>query len=233
MKKSENIGLQKLKDAFKEINSEELDNLNIPKEDFEFSERYKKNMEKLLAKQRKPYFRYFNTAGKRAVACILIVAMLFASSMTIEAVREPVVEFFVNVYEKFAEIFFGDDEIENSPYDIEEIYTLGYVPEGYEFVSREIGEKQIKTIWSNGKSEIILYQYIFKNSYLLDNENSNFYIMYDTDVKIAYINKNKIKVIQYNNQKYSFIINISNKNSDEQCIEIIKSLTFYKSLGEK
>ena len=224
MKKSENIGLQKLKDAFKEINSEELNNLNIPKEDFEFSERYKKNMAKLLAKQRKPYFRYFNTAGKRAVACILIVAMLFASSMTIEAVREPVVEFFVSVYEKFAEIFFGDDEIENSPDAIEEIYTLGYVPEGYEFVSREITIQQVKTIWTDGENEIMFEQYIKKISSFLDNEETNLEIT-DEDVSFAYVYKNGIKIIYWNNEEYVFVLKIPKDISKDECIKYINSLT--------
>ena len=224
MKKSENIGLQKLKDAFKEINSEELNNLNIPKEDFEFSERYKKNMEKLLAKQRKPYFRYFNTAGKRAVACILVVVMLFASSMTIEAVREPVVEFFVNVYEKFVEIFFGDDEIENSPDAIEEIYTLGYVPEGYEFVSREITIQQVKTIWTDGENEIMFEQYIKKISSFLDNEETNLEIT-DEDVSFAYVYKNGIKIIYWNNEEYVFVLKIPKDISKDECIKYINSLT--------
>ena len=226
MKKSENIGLQKLKDAFKEINSEELNNLNIPKEDFEFSERYKKNMEKLLAKQRKPYFRYFNTAGKRAVACILIVAMLFASSMTIEAVREPVVEFFVNVYEKFAEIFFGDDEIENSPDAIEEIYTLGYVPEGYEFVSRENNRICVESIWENTANEIIFYQYLLSGNETLDFQNSSYNVITILNFNVAVIEKNDKKILYWNNNEYSFRLYIPDYFSDEDITNIIKNVTY-------
>ena len=151
MNDKEKIGLKKLQDAFKEINSEELDNLNIPKEDFEFSEKYKKNMEKLLAKQRKPYWQYVNTAGKRAVACILVFIMIFASSMSISAFREPVVEFFVNVYERFVEIFCREDGTTTSPDEIETIYTLGYLPEGYEFESREVVGNTSKVVFTNGK----------------------------------------------------------------------------------
>ena len=226
MKKSENIGLQKLKDAFKEINSEELNNLNIPKEDFEFSERYKKNMEKLLAKQRKPYFRYFNTAGKRAVACILIVAMLFASSMTIEAVREPVVEFFVSVYEKFAEIFFGDDEIENSPDAIEEIYTLGYVPEGYEFVGRENNSICVESIWKNGDKTITFYQFILKGNELVDYESSNYTLTKISNIDAIIIEKNDIKILYWNNNKYSFKLYIPTYFSNQDIINIIESMTY-------
>ncbi|MBQ8862953.1 MAG: DUF4367 domain-containing protein, partial [Clostridia bacterium] len=217
--------LQKLKDAFKEINSEELNNLNIPKEDFEFSERYKKNMEKLLAKQRKPYFRYFNTAGKRAVACILVVVMLFASSMTIEAVREPVVEFFVNVYEKFVEIFFGDDEIENSPDAIEEIYTLGYVPEGYEFVSREIvGDIYVQTMFKKENLTITLTQYTMQNKILMDNEEADFEILSEHNIKVAVINKSNSKILFWNTNKYAFRLTVSPIFSEDECIKLIEHI---------
>ena len=78
-------------------------------------------MEKLLAKQRKPYWQYVNTAGKRAVACILVFIMIFASSMSISAFREPVVEFFVNVYERFVEIFCREDDAEKSKREQERV----------------------------------------------------------------------------------------------------------------
>ncbi|MBQ9709669.1 MAG: DUF4367 domain-containing protein, partial [Clostridia bacterium] len=207
------------------INSEELNNLNIPKEDFEFSERYKKNMEKLLAKQRKPYFRYFNTAGKRAVACILVVVMLFASSMTIEAVREPVVEFFVNVYEKFVEIFFGDDEIENSPDAIEEIYTLGYVPEGYEFVSREIvGDIYVQTMFKKENLTITLTQYTMQNKILMDNEEADFEILSEHNIKVAVINKSNSKILFWNTNKYAFRLTVSPIFSEDECIKLIEHI---------
>ena len=225
MNDKEKIGLKKLQDAFKEINSEELNNLNIPKEDFEFSERYKKNMEKLLAKQRKPCFRYFNTAGKRAVACILIVAMLFASSMTIEAVREPVVEFFVSVYEKFAEIFFGDDEIENSPYNVYKIYAPEYIPDGYEIVEQKItGTLYITTILKNEYSVIHLKQYILKVNSTFDNEKADFLIETKNGITIAVFEKLERKALYWNSGEYAFKLVVPKEFSEEECIKIIESV---------
>ena len=189
MNDKEKIGLKKLQDAFKEINSEELDNLNIPKEDFEFSEKYKKNMEKLLAKQRKPYWQYVNTAGKRAVACILVFIMIFASSMSISAFREPVVEFFVNVYERFVEIFCKEDGTPASPGEIETIYTLGYLPEGYEFESREVKYKYVQTVFRDGKFEIRLIQYTLNTNTTFDNEETDFTIQLESGMTIAVIEK--------------------------------------------
>ncbi|MBQ8862775.1 MAG: DUF4367 domain-containing protein [Clostridia bacterium] len=224
MNDKEKIGLKKLQDAFKEINSEELDNLNIPKEDFEFSEKYKKNMEKLLAKQRKPYWQYVNTAGKRAVACILVFIMIFASSMSISAFREPVVEFFVNVYERFVEIFCKEDGTTTSPDEIETIYTLGYLPEGYEFESRKVDNNSVKTVFVNGCNKIKLSQYVLRVGLLLDNENTNFEIQTENGIKIAVVEKFEDKALYWNSSEYSFKLVVPKEFSDEECIKIIESI---------
>ena len=224
MNDKEKIGLKKLQDAFKEINSEELDNLNIPKEDFEFSEKYKKNMEKLLAKQRKPYWQYVNTAGKRAVACILVFIMIFASSMSISAFREPVVEFFVNVYERFVEIFCKEDGTPASPGEIETIYTLGYLPEGYEFESREITGNISKLIFTNGKRNLYLMQHILSTNTTFDNEESDFTIQLESGIKVAIAEKFEDKALYWNSSEYSFKLVVPKEFSDEECIKIIESI---------
>ena len=42
----------------------------------------------------------------------------------------------VNIYDKFTEFFFDKSDIEKAPSTIETVYTLGYVPEGYELNSQ-------------------------------------------------------------------------------------------------
>lgn len=224
MNDKEKMGLKKLQDAFKEINSEELDNLNIPKEDFEFSEKYKKNMEKLLAKQRKPYWQYVNTAGKRAVACILVFIMIFASSMSISAFREPVVEFFVNVYERFVEIFCKEDGTAASPGEIETIYTLGYLPEGYEFESREITKDIIQTIFYSDENEIRLIQTVFNSNTFLDNEEADFEIITENGMKIAVIEKFENRFLFWISNEYAFKLVVPEDFEDKECIKIIESI---------
>ena len=222
MNDKEKIGLKKLQDAFKEINSEELDNLNIPKEDFEFSEKYKKNMEKLLAKQRKPYWQYVNTAGKRAVACILVFIMIFASSMSISAFREPVVEFFVNVYERFVEIFCKEDGTAASPGEIETIYTLGYLPEGYEFESRKVDNNSVKTVFVNECNKIKLSQYVLSTDTLLDNENADFEIQMSDGYKIAVIEKFENRFLYWISNEYAFKLSVPSELPEDEYIKIIE-----------
>jgi hypothetical protein len=98
-----------------------------------FSDEYNRKMDKLLKFSRKPYFNFVNTVGKRAA--VIIVTLITALSITtfsVKALREPVVDFIISVYEKFSNILFQTDEAENSfPITIEEFYRPEYLPDGY------------------------------------------------------------------------------------------------------
>lgn len=105
----ENAGLKKLKEAFREINEWEYENLHLDTlEEVIPSTRYRKRMERLIRRQKQPYWKYVNTVGKRVAVFAVAIALVFALSMSVSAVREPVVEFFANVYEKFVEFFYEE-----------------------------------------------------------------------------------------------------------------------------
>ena len=61
-------------------------------------------MARLIKRQKRPYWKFTNTVGKRIAVIALAFLMLFGLSMTIEAVREPVISFIENVFEKFSEL---------------------------------------------------------------------------------------------------------------------------------
>ena len=127
--------------------------------DVVFSKKYQKNIDRMLSGKQKSYPKFLNTSWKRVAASIVVVAMVFGGSMTVKAFREPVVEFFTNIYEKIVEIFFDDDDIAKAPSEIETIYTLGYVPEGYEMESYFINKKKTmtETVFINNETEIFIF----------------------------------------------------------------------------
>jgi hypothetical protein len=63
-------------------------------------------MERLIRQQKSPFWKYFNTLGKCVVMISLVITPAFACSMSVSAVRESVVEFITNMYEKFVEGFY-------------------------------------------------------------------------------------------------------------------------------
>ena len=199
-----------------------------PPEDMEveFSKQYEVYMEKLLSGKIPKRRKYFNTVGKRIAACVAAIMIIFGGSMTVKAFREPVVEFFTNAYEKIVEIFFGDDDIANAPSEIETVYTLGYVPDGYEMESYSINKYGLfsKIVFSNGENEIVFQQYTLNGKFVMDNEDANYKYIFANDIKIAVTNKQEKRILYWNTDEYSFKLSISIEFTEEECIDIITSL---------
>ena len=190
-----------------------------------FSKKYQRNINKMLSGKQKKYPEFLNTAFKRVAACMVVSIMLFGGYMTVKAFREPVIEFFTNMYEKFVEIFFDGENVLGAPTEIETVYTLGYVPDGYELEKKERVGASVKTIFTNGEDNIVLSQYPLTNDLTFDNENSNFQIIAMSDFEVAVIEKNKIRLFYWSNEKYAFNLTVPKELGNDECIEIIESLT--------
>ena len=103
---------------------------------YQFSKRYEKRINRLLKISGKSYFRYINTFGKRAaVIMIAIFTALSITTFSVEALRTPVVNFFIEIYEKFTAIVFHSDDSTNIsdgfPESILEIRVPKNIPDGY------------------------------------------------------------------------------------------------------
>ena len=222
----ENAGLKKLKEAFREINEWEYENLHLDTlEEVIPSTRYRKRMERLIKRQKQPYWRYVNTVGKRVAILVVAIALTSALPMGVSAVREPVVEFFVNVYEKFVEFFYDEDDIARAPEEIEKVYTLGYVPEGYELEQRVVFDKRVKTIWKNSLGETIVFsQLLFENFHSMDSEFSNYKRITIFDIDIAFIEKNNNYSFYWNSNEYAYSLIITENVTLEECIMLIESI---------
>lgn len=219
----EHEGLQKLKEALKVINQWEYENLHLETlEEVIPSPRYQKRMERLIKRQNQSYWKYVNTVRKRVAVFAVAIALAFALSMSVSAVREPIVEFFVNVYERFVEFFYDEDDIARAPDTIETVYTLGYVPEGYEIECFEIRESMACWRWiGTNKDKIAFSQYIFEGDYFLDGEESDFEILYVENLEVAYICKNSMKKFYWNTPEYAFQLMLSDNFSKQECLRII------------
>jgi len=94
---------EKFKQAVFEALTPEYEKAVPQEQDHIFSSDFEKKMSRLIKRRSKPYFMMINTAGKRA-ACF-IIGIVVASSLAIvnvEALRNAFVDFFMNIFEKFA-----------------------------------------------------------------------------------------------------------------------------------
>ena len=192
--------------------------------DVVFSKKYQKNIDRMLSGKQKSYPKFLNSSWKRVVASIVVVAMVFGGSMTVKAFREPVVEFFTNIYEKIVEIFFDDEDIAKAPSEIETVYTLGYIPEGYEYDTFYSNEVSTKITWINENNQIVFCQYVLDGRTALDNENTNYQYIYIDDIKVVVTEKNGKRSLFWNTDEYAFSLDINVDVSEEEWITIIKSI---------
>lgn len=76
-------------------------------EPYKFSSLFEKKMNRLIRAQRKPYYSMVNTIGKRvAVIIIAIFIILTSTVLNVKALCDPVINFFIEVYEEFSRINF-------------------------------------------------------------------------------------------------------------------------------
>ncbi|MBQ7302430.1 MAG: DUF4367 domain-containing protein [Clostridia bacterium] len=85
-------------------------------------------MRRLLRRQKYGYYAMFGTVGRRVAS--IVVALLVGAIITtfsVKALREPVVRFFTEVFERFTSVLFTNDE----PSLNFEATEPAYIPEGY------------------------------------------------------------------------------------------------------
>lgn len=103
-----------LKKAFREAAAYEFKDIPQREDEinFVFSETFLKKMEKLISSEKKKIWHLTNTSLKRVIAIVAIISLLLASTMSVTAIRKPVVHFFTEIYETFSQYFFEGDTTE-------------------------------------------------------------------------------------------------------------------------
>ncbi len=158
-----------LRDAFLQIELERLQPYR-PDEEVTFSPEFEKRTEKLIRAQKRPYWRFTNTVGKRVAVAAVAVFVLLSATMSISAVREPVVDFVVEMWEDFVRVFVKE-EAPRAPETIETVHIFKELPEGYVMVGQEKMNTRVETRWEKGNEWISLTQHtIFSPNHTLDNE---------------------------------------------------------------
>lgn len=119
-----------------------------------FSDKYLKAKEKLLNKLGRSYWKYVNTIAKKVAIIILTIIIAFSSLMTVDSIRERVVNFVVNIYNTFAKIE-AENTISTDP--IKTFYALPFVPEEFNNKNLNCSELLSTIYWRNYKQESIIF----------------------------------------------------------------------------
>ncbi len=140
--------------AFQEVIA--LEFAEIPMEEnsitYTFSDSFVKKMDKLIEKQKKMYWSFINTAGKRvAVIAIAFLTMMMAL-LSVDEIRASMLRWCVERYEEYKEYFFEGDTTKEITYE----YQLTYVPEGFDFKTDAHTGKTVVAIYKNDDGDEIL-----------------------------------------------------------------------------
>ena len=164
-----------------------------------FSEKFCKKMDKLIRRSKRPWYSMVSTPMKKvAVAILAFLVVTFTSVMSIRAAREAVIGFFVQVYETFSVVFFGEDNANEE--DVPEgraitepmpDYEITALPEGYRLVYSFEDEQSVEKRYINEQGQTINFLYISNdNNYIvLDTENIGSQICTIGDFSCEYIIK--------------------------------------------
>ncbi len=176
------------------------------KSDYIFSDKYKRKINKLIKRREKPYFKLICTTGRRIVCAAAAVIIVLASSLSVEAVREAIHDFLMNIFKGHTAVSVSGT-MEDYPTVIEEEYEIANLPEGFEMVDYYADEISIFIMYEN-KDKYILFEQTVYCDFMgnFDNSNSEFeyytdmfgheYLIQDTGHNYCVIYNNGIYILQ-------------------------------------
>ena len=125
--------------------------------DLAFSPKFEAKMEKLIAKEKNSFWRITNTPRKRLAVILVAIMILFTTACGIDAIREPIVNFIMEVTDTFYDFIYNGEGTNTISYE----YQLVPVPDGFEEVSVERTDASvIRKYIDNSENKIILSQNI-------------------------------------------------------------------------
>ena len=193
--------LKKALDLYVEETAEQYkftQNLNI-----DFSPDFEKSMQRLIKRQKKPYFKLINTVAKRvAIIIAAIIIALTSTVLSVDSLREKIKNFVIETFSNFSII--SQVEPSSNTEVIEEYYIPSYIPTGYEISQKTRGTIDSFILYKNNNGDIIYFTQInlnYKQAYIdtqdciieeIDNylfikkENTNRIVMYFNDKNYSY-----------------------------------------------
>lgn len=166
------LNKERFNEAFREALSCEFKDIPRDEEqiDYTFSPSFEKRMNKLIAAEKKPTWKFINTARKRAVLIAAIIVMLMTAAFSVSAIREPIVKFFVELHETFAHYVMDGDKRDA----ITTEYQITKLPDGFVQTDKKENPTRIMTTYENSVGDILeLLQTITKGvDMFVDTENS-------------------------------------------------------------
>ena len=159
----------------------------------------------------------------KMIAILVAAAVLLLAGCAI-IYRDEIREFITNIKEFFVEVKF--DEGENDSQDIDEIYELGYIPEGYSLKDQRINRMRVEYVFTNADSKRIKFiqQSLDASSFHIDSEHSDNTIISIENYTIYSRIAGNMHYYLWNDGKYALKLISAIELTDEELLSIINGL---------
>lgn len=188
-----------------------------------FSHAFNKKMKLLIKKTNSGSVNIAGFKIRKGIAAAAAIGLVFAASMSVEAIRLPMIRLTETVHEKFSEIIFDKNEDAVTPELIEDYREPGFIPEGYSKRDEEKMTSIHAIVYENDEEKTIMFQqYTFNTSLAVDTEGiKTEKIRINGNEGIIYT-KNGLTSIVYNDESYGYYVN--GYESPETIIKIAESI---------
>ncbi len=191
--------------------------------DYTFSKKFDKRMNKFIKAQGRSYHFLVNTVGKRVAVVFVVFLTLFTISMSVSAIRQPIVNFFFAIRDGFNEYFFEGDTVNI----IEKKYSITELPAGY--TQKNIMDTESLRVieYENKNGNEIIFSQGISDGYMLsvDNENCKRETVYIDNLEIELYEWEYMKKAIWVKDCYVFDISFSDVNfSVEDIKKVIMSV---------
>ena len=165
--------------------------------------------------------------SKRKIITYIIVAAILMSliCMSVTAIREPIFNFLVDIYDRFTSVAINDSG--DSVNEANETLEFNYIPEGYEFKSKSCGSNYVRYTWSDGIDKIIFMQKYTSNNteYRFNTENDYMQPLSIDGINALYYQQNGKQTVTWTDNRNVFTLVCPTSIQLEDMIDIIKNMT--------
>lgn len=166
--------------------------------------------------------RYRLHLSKRLIAAILAAAILLLVGCTVYIYREKIKNLIAEIHDKYVKVF--SDE-ENNIIPINEIYSLEYIPEGYDCIEETILPIFVSYKWQNDEGNVISFtQDIMKTNIFIDVENGYSKVMEFENVEIYYKNTSQFNRYIWSDGVYLMTLSFDTEVQESDLIKIIQGI---------
>ncbi len=189
-----------------------------------FSPDFEKKMKSLIKKANIKYININRFRIRKSIVAASLILIIFTASMSVEAVRMPVIRLTEKIYTEFSQILFENEDNIEVPQKIEEVYVPAYIPEGYT-LTEEIDEMRSMHFFfytNEEGQELSVEQLTFNVSMAVDTEGiTTEEITINGMSGIIYTKRGLTSIIVNDNRYVHFI---SGYESREELTKVVESL---------